>query len=76
TWRMIVGIGGVAGIGFTISLFIAELAFAGSEGTEMAALAILAASLISGMFGYAALWSAAAPAPAPAPAPAEESTRR
>ncbi len=76
TWRMIVGIGGVAGIGFTISLFIAELAFAGSEGTEMAALAILAASLISGMFGYAVLWSAAAPAPAPAPAPAEESTRR
>lgn len=61
TWRMIVGVGGVAGIGFTISLFIAELAFAGSEGTEMAALAILAASLVSGMLGYAVLWSAAAP---------------
>ena len=59
TWRMIVGIGAVAGIGFTISLFIAELAFAGSTGTEIAALAILSASLIAGLFGYATLWSAA-----------------
>ena len=62
TWRMILGVGGVAGIGFTISLFIAELAFGGSEGTEMAALAVLVASLISGVFGYAVLWSAASPA--------------
>lgn len=59
TWRMIVGVGGVAGIGFTISLFIAELAFAGGTGTEIAALAILVASLISGLFGYLILWSAA-----------------
>lgn len=59
TWRMIVGVGGVAGIGFTISLFIAELAFAGGTGTEIAALAILVASLISGLFGYLVLWSTA-----------------
>ncbi|MEG8039190.1 Na+/H+ antiporter NhaA [Sphingomonas sp. LR60] len=59
TWRMIVGVGGVAGIGFTISLFIAELAFAGAERTEVAALAILTASLIAGLFGYVMLWSAA-----------------
>lgn len=59
TWRMIVGIGGVAGIGFTISLFIAELAFAGGEGTEIAALAILMASLIAGLFGFLTFWSAA-----------------
>ena len=56
---MIVGVGGVAGIGFTISLFIAELAFAGGTGTEIAALAILVASLISGLFGYVVLWSTA-----------------
>ncbi|MDR6790004.1 NhaA family Na+:H+ antiporter [Sphingomonas sp. BE138] len=62
TWRMILGVGGVAGIGFTISLFIAELAFAGGEGTEVAALAILAASLLSGLLGYLILWSAAKPA--------------
>ncbi|VXD02229.1 Na+/H+ antiporter NhaA [Sphingomonas sp. 8AM] len=59
TWRMIVGIGGVAGIGFTISLFIAELAFAGGAGTEIAALGILVASLVAGLFGYLILWSAA-----------------
>ncbi len=62
TWRMIVGIGGVAGIGFTISLFIAELAFQGAEGTEIAAFGILIASLLSAVFGYAVLWSAATPA--------------
>ncbi|MGP7796886.1 Na+/H+ antiporter NhaA [Sphingomonas sp. CLY1604] len=62
TWRMVLGIGGVAGIGFTISLFIAELAFADPVQTEQAGLAILVASLISGLFGYAIFWRAAAPA--------------
>lgn len=60
TWRMVLGIGGVAGIGFTISLFIAELAFTDAIQVEMAALAVLAASLLSGLFGYLMLWSAAA----------------
>ncbi len=60
TWGMVLGIGGVAGIGFTISLFIAELAFERPEQTEQASLAILAASLISGLFGYIMFWRAAA----------------
>ncbi|MHC9417047.1 Na+/H+ antiporter NhaA [Sphingomonas citri] len=64
TWRMVLGIGAVAGIGFTISLFIAELAFAEAELTEMAALAVLAASLVSGLFGYGVLWHAASVAEA------------
>ncbi|MEH3099133.1 Na+/H+ antiporter NhaA [Sphingomonas adhaesiva] len=59
TWRMVLGIGGVAGIGFTISLFIAELAFADATQVEMAALSVLAASLLSGLFGYLMLWGAA-----------------
>ena len=59
TWRMVLGIGGVAGIGFTISLFITELAFADPAQTEVASLAILAASLIAGVFGYAMFWFAA-----------------
>lgn len=59
TWRMVLGVGGLAGIGFTLSLFIAELAFAGSAETELAAAAILAASLLAGLFGYLVLWSAA-----------------
>ena len=66
TWRMVLGIGGVAGIGFTISLFIAELAFADPVQTEMAALAILVASIVSGIFGYIMFWKAADP-PARAP---------
>ena len=61
-WRMVLGIGGVAGIGFTISLFIAELAFADPVQTEQAALAILVASVVSGVFGYLIFWKAAAPA--------------
>lgn len=58
TWRMVLGIGGVAGIGFTISLFIAELAFADAAQTEQAALGILVASVLSGVFGYLMFWSA------------------
>jgi Na+/H+ antiporter NhaA len=58
TWRMVLGIGGVAGIGFTLSLFITELAFTDVAQTEMASLAILCASLVSGLFGYAIFWLA------------------
>ncbi|MGS3006988.1 Na+/H+ antiporter NhaA, partial [Escherichia coli] len=49
TWRMVLGIGGVAGIGFTLSLFITELAFTDVAQTELASLAILCASLVSGL---------------------------
>lgn len=59
TWRMVLGIGGLAGIGFTLSLFIADLAFTEPGETELAGLAILAASLLAGLFGYLVLWSAA-----------------
>lgn len=61
SWRMVLGIGGLAGIGFTLSLFIAELAFVDPAETELAAVAILAASLIAALFGYLMLWSAATP---------------
>ncbi len=59
SWRMVLGIGALSGIGFTISLFIANLAFPDVERTEMASLAVLAASIVSAGFGYIALrWSA------------------
>ena len=61
TWPMVLGIGGVAGIGFTISLFIADLAFTDVAQTEQAALGILVASILSGLFGYFIFWRAAAP---------------
>jgi len=59
SWRMVMGIGGVAGIGFTIALFITELAFPDPQQAEQASLAILFASLLSGMFGYLMFWQAA-----------------
>jgi NhaA family Na+:H+ antiporter len=59
TWPMVLGIGGVAGIGFTISLFIAELAFADVAQTEQASLGILVASVLSGLFGYVIFWRTA-----------------
>lgn len=59
SWRMVLGIGALSGIGFTISLFIANLAFPDVQRTEMASLAVLVASLVSAAFGYAALrWAA------------------
>ncbi|ROS04794.1 sodium/proton antiporter (NhaA family) [Sinobacterium caligoides] len=51
----IVGVALLGGIGFTMSIFIAELAFAGSEQLILAKGGILIASLLSGIFGYIAL---------------------
>src|ERR671920_661654 len=42
----------LAGIGFTMSLFISDLAFAGSSLLDVAKLGILAASLIAGIAGF------------------------
>ncbi|TCU51442.1 sodium/proton antiporter (NhaA family) [Novosphingobium sp. PhB57] len=52
TWIAMAGIGGVAGIGFTLSIFIADLAFDKSEESQMAGLAICGASLLSAVIGY------------------------
>ncbi len=49
-WRHIVGAGFLSGIGFTMSLFIASLAFEG-ELLETAKLGILGASLLAGIIG-------------------------
>jgi NhaA family Na+:H+ antiporter len=49
--RQIVGVAAVAGIGFTVSLFIAELSFAGTRHLGDAKIGILAASLLSGLLG-------------------------
>ncbi len=61
TPRHITGAGLLAGIGFTMSLFIADLAFAGSLNLELAKVGVLAASLIAGLAGWALL--ARAPVP-------------
>ena len=51
-WSQVVGIGGVAGVGFTVSLFIAGLAFEPGAGLEPAAkIGILGASAITALVG-------------------------
>jgi NhaA family Na+:H+ antiporter len=64
TWRQIYGVAALAGIGFTMSLFIANLAFPGSPLLDVAKAGILMASLISGIVGWLAL-SGARPGTSP-----------
>ncbi len=52
TWRHIYGAGWLGGIGFTMSLFISDLAFTGSPLLDVAKLSILAASLVAGVAGW------------------------
>lgn len=53
TWRHVLGAGILAGIGFTVSLFIADLAFDDGEHAREAQLAILTVSLIAAFAGIA-----------------------
>lgn len=58
TWRHLIGAGMLAGIGFTMSLFITALAFADAESQNIAKVGILLASLVAGLAGYAMLFTA------------------
>jgi Na+:H+ antiporter, NhaA family len=60
-WRHIYGAGWLAGIGFTMSLFISDLAFPDGSLVEIAKLGILAASLIAGVVGWTILRGASSP---------------
>ncbi len=51
SWRQLIGVGCLAGIGFTMSLFIANLAFDATPLLSLAKLGILAGSLISSIAG-------------------------
>jgi Na+:H+ antiporter, NhaA family len=51
SWRQVIGVGMLGGIGFTMSLFIANLAFGDARLLETAKVAILAASVASGAAG-------------------------
>ncbi|MEO8540103.1 MAG: Na+/H+ antiporter NhaA [bacterium] len=54
----ILGLGMIAGIGFTVSLFITGLAFDSAVFIDEAKLAILAASALAGVAGFVYLWIA------------------
>ena len=52
TWRHMIGAALLAGIGFTMSLFINELAFTDQDLRQEAKLGILIASIVAGALGY------------------------
>ena len=52
SWTQMAGVGLLAGIGFTVSIFVTELAFSGNnELIDVAKLSIFAASALSGLLG-------------------------
>jgi NhaA family Na+:H+ antiporter len=55
SWRQILGVGMLGGIGFTMSLFVANLAFGENPTLETAKVGILAASVVSGIAGVIVL---------------------
>jgi Na+:H+ antiporter, NhaA family len=63
TWHHIYGAGWLGGIGFTMSLFISDLAFTNSPLLDVAKLGILAASLVAGVGGWIILRGASASGP-------------
>jgi Na+:H+ antiporter, NhaA family len=61
SWRQLAGAGALAGIGFTMSLFIAGQAFPAAADFAAAKIAVFAASVFSAIIGVALLWGAADP---------------
>ncbi|NOX85415.1 MAG: Na+/H+ antiporter NhaA [Chlorobi bacterium] len=51
TWKQIYGVAFLAGIGFTMSMFISDLAFKDEEFKQIAKVGIMAASFISAVIG-------------------------
>ena len=73
TWRQVLGVSFLTGIGFTMSIFIANLAFGAGPLLDSAKMGILGASVISGILGAVVLIGASrggTPAPVAA-APVE-----
>ena len=55
SWKQLTAVGMLAGIGFTVSIFISSLAFDDPAHLMEAKTAVLAASLVAGVVGYLAL---------------------
>jgi NhaA family Na+:H+ antiporter len=67
--KTIFGLGTLAGIGFTVSLFVTELAFSHEILADEAKLGILLGSFVAGVFGYGVLKTLKAPQDESAEAP-------
>jgi NhaA family Na+:H+ antiporter len=70
SWTQLYGLACLAGIGFTMSLFIGTLAFGDGAQLEQVKLGVIVGSLISGVLGYAILRFAGAPSTGRRPVPA------
>jgi Na+:H+ antiporter, NhaA family len=57
-WGQLLGVGLLAGIGFTMSIFITNLAFDNDPIIQHSKIAILAASLLASLIGYGCLFAA------------------
>ncbi|MDZ4841648.1 MAG: Na+/H+ antiporter NhaA [Hyphomicrobium aestuarii] len=55
-WRQMAGAGALAGIGFTMSLFVGYLAFGDGPAMDQVRLGVLTGSAISALIGAALLW--------------------
>jgi NhaA family Na+:H+ antiporter len=58
SWRAVIGLGALAGIGFTVSLFVTGLAFDDPAQQDIAKIGILAASTLAAVLGSAILLQA------------------
>ena len=56
SWRQLLGAGALAGIGFTMSLFIAGQAMPTPEDFSAAKIAVFGASIVAAVIGVAILW--------------------
>ncbi|MEQ8742240.1 Na+/H+ antiporter NhaA [Parasphingorhabdus sp.] len=61
SWLQLYGLACLTGIGFTMSLFIGNLAFVDPEQIETVKLGVISGSVISGVLGYCLLRFASAP---------------
>jgi NhaA family Na+:H+ antiporter len=57
SWLQLIGAGALAGIAFTMSLFIASQAFPAPSDFASVKVAVLAPSVVSAVIGVAVLWS-------------------
>ena len=62
TWVQLVGVATLGGVGFTVSIFIAGLAFSAAEAVAAAKIGIVIASALAGLIGAAVLLLASAAA--------------
>jgi NhaA family Na+:H+ antiporter len=58
SWRQLAGAGALAGIGFTMSLFIAGQALPEAQDFAAAKIGVFGASVVSSLIGVAVLWNA------------------